>query len=487
MRTLNNYPVEFTNNRQSVEGSFIFCLWKSPELYGDYVKIVDSDRDFLLPESRFYYTIGKEMSGLGYVNFDNNSVLTYLDGKNELLKIFNGFGGYETVESMKNILDIDNIDAYYDELAKSNMLVELYDSGFDLTKIAKKFNDMTSQQAYDYCDYIISDSTLKTVNTGLQIVDLASGYEEWVDKWDTGEGIGYKVGYPMLNYHLAGIHKKNLILHLAGIGQGKTTSAISTYVIPVLESGESICILANEQDEEQFRQMLLATVLFNKIGYFKMNRQKFLFGGFSKDDRIAINKAIDWLRQYEGQLHYGHLTDYRTESISRVIKKYSKIGVGIFLIDTLKPEDETSEKSWAEFSETSKELFLLSQKEDVAIIATAQLSGVSSSRKFLDLSCIGKSKAIAETAGQVIMFRPITQKEKETMQVYTYAKDTQGKYMSVKNIIQLNPEKDYIVLFIAKNRYGKADVQIVYERNMDFNTMKELGYTNVEHDGFGGK
>jgi len=79
LRTLNNYPVEFTGNRQTVEGSFIFCLWKNPEMYGDYIKIVNSDRDLLLPESRFYYTIGREMSSLGYVNFDNNSILTYLD------------------------------------------------------------------------------------------------------------------------------------------------------------------------------------------------------------------------------------------------------------------------------------------------------------------------------------------------------------------------------------------------------------------------
>jgi len=85
------------------------------------------------------------------------------------------------------------------------------------------------------------------------------------------------------------------------------------------------------------------------------------------------------------------------------------------------------------------------------------------------------------------MFRPLVQKEKENMQVYTYARDAEGKYMSVKNIVQLHPEKDYIVLFIAKNRYGKSDVQIVYERNMDFNTMKELGYANIEHDGFSGK
>lgn len=834
MRVFENYPEVFTADRNIIEGSFVFCLWKNPELFVDYMKILKPEDDFLLPETRFYYAIGIDMYKLGYVSYDNASIVTYLESKKELHKIFNDVGGYQAVSELKDIVDAENVDAYYDSLVKNNMLIDLYDNGFDLTRVAGKFKDMNSQQAHDYCDYIITNSLLKNANGGMKMVDLASGYDEWVKEWDKGTSIGYRVGFPMLNYHLAGIHKKNLILHVAGIGQGKaqplyskiltpsgyvemrdikvgdeifgddgkvhnvvgvfpqgekdvyeitfsdgsktrscdehlwtvqdyntkrhnqfktlmlkeiindrlycsksngtvqwkynipmtqpiefdekeleippyilglllgdghfrdkgsvmismseldiikaikgycdslgmeittnngtcfrlvergcntnkikdklrvmnligvkshekfipqeylinsiqnridllsglidtdgevngnnytfsttspelknsivflvqslggtakvedrqtyytykdekkagkpsyrvsiklpkdiqafksekhknkfktgqresrryireikyigkeetqcimtsnpsqlyltddmivthnTTSAILMYVLPILESGESICILANEQDEEQFRQMLLATVLFNRIGYTKMNRQKFLFGGFSDDDKVAIKKAIDWLAQYEGNLHYGHLEDYRTETIKRVVKKYSKIGVGAFLVDTLKPEDEMSDKSWAAFSETSKDLFLLSQKEDVAIVCTAQLSGVSANRQFLDLSCIGKSKAIAETAGQVLMFRPLRLKEKETLQVYNYAKDSSGKYSKVKSIIPLDVDKDYIVLFVAKNRYGKGgDLQIVYERNMDFNTMKEIGYTHIEYDGYG--
>lgn len=486
MRKIDNYPEIYTLDRNMIEGSFIFCLWKNPELFGDYAKILKPEDDFLLPESRFYYAVGLDMYKLGYASYDNASVVTYLEGKNELNTLFNDLGGYKTVSEIKDIIDIENIDAYYDSLVKNNMLIDLYDNGFDLTKVASKFKDMNSQQAHDYCDYVITNSLLKNANGGTKVVDLASGYDEWIDKWDSGHSVGYRVGFPMLNYHLAGIHKKNLILHVGGIGQGKTTSAILMYVLPIIESGESMCILANEQDEEQFRQMLLATVLFNRIGYTKMNRQKFLFGGFSEEDKIAIKKAIDWLAQYEGNLHYSHLDNYKTESIKRIVKKYSKIGVGVFLVDTLKPEDEASDKSWADFSEVSKDLFLLSQKEDVAIICTAQLSGVSANRQFLDLSCIGKSKAIAETAGQVLMFRPLKSKEKENLQVYNYAKDSSGKYSKVKSIITLDTEKDYIVLFVAKNRYGKGgDLQIVYERNMDFNTMRELGYCHIEYDGYG--
>ncbi|RKJ13921.1 hypothetical protein D7X33_48540, partial [Butyricicoccus sp. 1XD8-22] len=140
---------------------------------------------------------------------------------------------------------------------------------------------------------------------------------------------------------------------------------------------------------------------------------------------------------------------------------------------------------WAEFSETAKMLFMLAQKEDIAIIATAQLSAESSKRKYLDLSCIGKSRAIAETAGQVIMFRPMREAEKKSLEVYTYARDLDGKNTNVRKPIQLEENKDYIIVFIPKNRYGQTDIQIVYERNQSFNYLKELGYCHVEYDGFG--
>lgn len=839
MSVLDNYPKELTINRETIEASFVFCLWKNPDLYGDYEKEIRADRDLFTDDGRFYYSLGYEMYKLGYKSFDDASIFSYIEGKDILKNGFVRRGGYKSVDEIKRILNEENIDRYYDELVKSNAILKLHDEGYDCLKHIDKFRKMNYAQMEDYIEYKINNIFLKTSN-GTNAVDLAVGYEKWIDQWDKGVGVGLRVGFPILNYHLAGIHQRNLILHLAGIGQGKaqplsskimtpkgyvemgdiklnqeiygedgeihrvigiypqgkkpvyevkfndntstltcdehiwtvqtakmkkqgkfkdltlkeimedgiykinnqgnkvhrhfipmtkplimeesnnyidsyymglligdggltgksvlvtfnsneidviedakqyfeskgfmfnlkskkgngvtysisklsneksnklvtyldeldlmglrseekfipesylmdsvsnrinllaglidsdgeinnsnytystsskvlseqvqylvqslggtarienrqtyyshkgeklkglpsyrlhikmpneikvfrskkhkdkfligqreayrciteinyvgeiecqciqtdnpthlyltdnlivthnTTSALLMYVLPILESGESICIIANEQGQEEFRQMLLGTVLFNKIKYFKMNRQKLLFGGFTEEDKVALKQAADWLKQYESNLHYVHLNDYDVSSVKRIIKKYAKLGVKGFLLDTLKPPNDASENAWADFSEVSKELFLLAQKEDIAIIATAQLAANSSNRKYLDLSCIGKSRAIAETAGQVLMFRPLRENEKEKLKVYNYVKDSNGKSTNVRKEINLDVNKDYVVLFVPKNRYGKAgDLQIVYERNMDFNLMKELGYCHIEYDGFG--
>ncbi len=487
MSSLDNYPKALTSNRDQIESGFIFSLWNNPDAIGEYEKDIDVKRDFKTSSGIFYYGIALGMYKKGYRSFDEASVYTYLSDKENVLNIFENRGAMDSVNELREVFEStnQNLESYYDELIKSNAILQLHDEGYDVTEYYEKIKYMTYTDLEDFMEFKLNNIFLKSASSGINVADLTSNYDSWIDKWDSGEGVGFRVGFNLLNYHLAGIHKKNLILHLGHIGNGKTTTALLFFVLSVLESGEKIAILANEQDEEQFRQMILATVLFNRINYRKMNRQKLLFGGFTDDDKTHLKQAAKWLEQYKDQLFFAHLTDYGTTNVRRLIKKYSKLGVGMFLIDTLKPTDEASDKAWAEFSETAKVLFQMAQKEDVAIVATAQLSSESAKRKFLDLSCIGKSRAIAETAGQVIMFRSLKDIEKEKLFVYTYLRDDNGKSTKSKQQIPLDTDKDYIVVFIPKNRYGSTDVQIVYERNMSFNYLKELGYTHIEYDGFG--
>jgi len=107
-------------------------------------------------------------------------------------------------------------------------------------------------------------------------------------------------------------------------------------------------------------------------------------------------------------------------------------------------------------------------------------------RRYLDLSCVGKSRAIAETATQVVMFRTLSADEKEKIVVYNRKKDpATGKFTSIKEQVPIDPDKDYIVLFTPKNRFGDTQPQIVYERNMAWNSLREIGYTEINYDGFG--
>ena len=129
-------------------------------------------------------------------------------------------------------------------------------------------------------------------------------------------------------------------------------------------------------------------------------------------------------------------------------------------------------------------LFLLAKKCDVAIVATAQLSSDSMSRRYLDLSCVGKSRAIAETATQVVMFRSVSKTEIEQgkIKAFTYIED--DGYEKKTNEVPLSVDRDYIVLFTPKNRFGSIGPPLIYERDMDYNSFVEIGYTNVEYDGY---
>lgn len=442
-------------------------------------------RDIITEDGIFYYNIARGMYGLNYQTFDNITVNTYLDDKATAKKGFEDRGGYKTTQEIMSLLDIANIDSYYDELVKNNALMDLYDAGFAVVENWDRFSGMTSDNLYDYLEYQINDIFVDKVEK-LKVEDLSDGYDQYVEEWNKGVMRGFTIGFPMLNYRLAGVHKKNLLLHLAHIGNGKTTSSILFYILPAIEHGENVCIIANEQGVEEFRQMILSTVLFNKVNYRKINRQRFIQGGFSEEDLVNIKLAQKWLKEQEGRIMFVETNDYSVGNVRKVIRKYSKVGYGLFVFDTLKPEVENSNTAWADFSEVAKELFMMAKREDVAIIATAQLSAESMARRYLDLSCVGKSRAIAETATQVVMFRTIAAEEKEKIMVYNHKKDpTTGKFTSIREQVPLDPDKDYIVLFTPKNRFGDTKPQIVYERNMAWNTLKEIGMAEINYDGFG--
>lgn len=484
MRDLSEFPTTLTIKRKEIECNFVLSLWKDPLSFGDYNNI-KNEIDILTPDGTFYYSIGHQMYLLGVRTFDSMAVHTFLADKPDLKADFDKKGGMTTVNEIMSLVDIDNVESYYDELVKNNIVLNLYDLGFDVEKHLEKIGQMTSSEVYDYFDYQLNQVFVDKVEK-LKAVSLTEGYDESIEAWDKGIMRGFPVGFPILNYRLAGVHKKNLLLHMAHIGNGKTTSSILFYILPAIENGENVCIIANEQGLEEFRQMILSTVLFNKIRYTKINRQRFIVGGFSEDDKAEMKKAQEWLKNAGGKIIFIETNDYSIGNVKKIVRKYSKVGYGLFVFDTLKPETENSQKSWADFSEQAKSLFSVAKREDVAIIATAQLSGESMARRYLDLSCVGKSKAIAETATQVVMFRTMSNDEKEKIEVYRYHRDVNsGKYTSMREIVDIDPQKDYIILFTPKNRFGDTTPQIVYERNMAWNSLREIGYTHVAYDGFG--
>lgn len=481
---LKKYPKELVENRGMIECQFIACIYKSPELLDDY-KTIENGTDIISEDGVFYYALAQGLYKAGYRTFDHITIASFLEDKKEVREQWDRCGGYEPIKDLTELIDEENVDGYYKELMKRNMLMRLHDEGFDVITEFRKLIKMSADEIFDYFEYKLSNVAVSKINK-ITTENLSEGYEEYIDLWDSGKAVGYPVGFPSLNYRLAGVHKKNLLLHLAHIGNGKTTSAILFYILPAIKSGENVCVIANEQDANEWRMMLLSTVLFNEVGNATgMNRHSLISGHFTDEQRGKLLEAQEWLKKQKGKVTFVEMPDYSINEFKKIIKKYSRIGVGLYIVDTLKPENESSERAWAEFSEVAKELFQTAKKEDVAIVATAQLSSESMSRKYLDLSCIGKSRAIAETATQVVAFRTLSAEEKEKVKPYWFAPDANGRPGKVKTFLDIDPEDDYVVLFTPKNRFGEVNPQLLYKRNMSFNTMKEVGYVEIPFDGFG--
>ena len=276
----------------------------------------------------------QQLHKLEYTTFDSAALHAFLSDKPDLRIAYEQRGGYKEINEMKALLKQDNLHSYYDELVKNNMLINLYRKGFNVLSDIDKFKEMTSEEVYEYYDFQLNNICVGKVEK-VRSENLSEGYEEYIDEWDKGVMKGFPIGYPLLNYRLAGVHKKNLLLHMAHIGNGKTTSSILFYILPAIEAGEDVCIIANEQGISEFRQMILASVVFNKIRYFEMNRQRFIRGGFSPKDKEAMLAGAEWLRSQPGKITFIETADYSVGMVKKIIKKYSKLDYGLFIFDTL--------------------------------------------------------------------------------------------------------------------------------------------------------
>lgn len=481
MMKISNIPEELLEKRNIVECNFIFSLYKDTDLFHDY-KHVKIEEDIITEDGIFYYGLGLGLLKAGFNTFDNMSIATYLSDKKDVKKEYESKGGYKSIQEIISLVSVENIDTYYDNLVKNNMLIRLYKKGFDVLTNLSKFNNMTSEEVYDYYEYQLADISIGKIEK-IAIEDLSDGYDEWLTRIESGKNIGYKIGSDLLDYKMAGIHK-GLTLYAGGIGQGKSSSSIPLFILPAIKNGNDVCIICNEQTADEYRSMIISTVLFSKIRDVKgMNRMTLTLGKLDDTKRQKIREAADWIKEQPGKIKFVELDNYDTTQIKKIIKKQSKLGCGYFIFDVLKSVSNADEKAWAVLLDASQTLATLAKNEQVAIIATVQLASDSMFRRYLDLSAIGKSRGISECATTVLGFRPVLSDEYDKMKPYKW-EIPEGGTKKIKKEFDLDSEKHYIVQFIMKNRWGDASEQIIQEFNQNFNTLKDVGYYKIAYDNF---
>lgn len=482
MKELEKYPKELVSSRQVIEASFVFCLWKNPELYGDYSDF-NPTTDLLLDDSKFYYSIGKSMYDLEYKTFDNASTFTYLKDNLVIAEEFSSKGGYSVVDKMCKILSIDNIESYYDGLTKNNMLLSLHDKGFNVITELDKFKQMTTSQLYSYFEYQL-DNVFLNRGSGVVVEDLDID-DNFIEEHNKGIGKGLSYGKyaPIMNYHTLGIHRSNVQIFAGFSGTGKSSYAVAVYVLSILDVNEKITIIANEMNKKAWQHILLATVLSEKLGYFGLSRKKQKSGGYSEEQLEWIKKAQEYIKENyikTGLLKFAKIYDYSVEDVKRIIRKQSKLGCNYFLYDTFKAEDASSGNVTGELIEASKQLLQVAEKEEVGIIITMQLAIYMENTRYLTANTLSNSKAVKEVVSELILMRKLWDDEysgeKCDVKPWRLMRGSDGKLTNTKEYLTLDPEKKYRIMFLDKTRNDEDDICVISQFDGAWNKWKEIGY-----------
>lgn len=482
---------KINENREQIEAPFVFCFWKDPDLYDDY-KFVNDKKDETLKseDAQFYFNLGKALYDAGFRKFDNITVYGFLQNKPNIKETFEDYGGYREVENLKQLVNVENVDAYFDKIAKLNTLESLCELTFNSFEDVSKFDKMSSQQVYDYFEYKLNDISIASthdVEEESLVID-----DKFIEECNTGDavGISYAKNCPIMNYLTLGVPLGEMFMIAGHSGVGKSSFVFENMVLPMAEEGVKVAIVSNEMRSKDYKIMLLSHILTKELNYWGLTRKQIKMGHFTNEQREMLNKAKKISQEKYSSLGFIKLFDNDIGKVLKYIKKKSKRGYQIFVWDTMKSDDSLDEKMFLQLLINSRKVFQLASKENIAIIPTYQLALYTVNQRYLDASCLANGKQIKEVFSEMIYMRQLWQDEytgeKYDCKAYQLQKNEDGKYTKVKRMIELDKDKKYIVAFLDKTRNDEDKQQVLYEVNGRFNSWKEIGYCNIlnEHKGF---
>lgn len=475
-------------SRNAIEGNFIISLWKNPEYYWEYP--INAETDLLTDAGKLYYLIGFNLAKKNILVFDEITVDTFLDNFPQQKEKFQEYGGYGQISHYVNMVEDKNIDHYYDELNKSNLLIRLGKMGFNVQQDYQKFKMMNSSQVRDYYQYILDTTAIKSSSSGIKIEDLVVD-QAFIDASNSGAemGLSYASACPILNSITMGLELGGIFFFCGHSGTFKTSFSFANFLMPVVNSGHKACIISNEQGVNEFKRMLAAMTSKKQFGYKKLTRREMLKGNFDNEKLDILSKVRDYtMANYKGKLFFASMFDYDINKVCQIIRQKSREGVQVFLYDTFKSENMSDSQFWQQLVEDSKVLLQVARKENISVIVTYQLALRSQRERFLDSTCLGTSKGVKEVASQMILSRPLFPDEypeqKNAIKPYRLnyrEKDEDGNYL--REEIVLKNDNKYIVMFIEKSRTDAGGKQLLYSVWGDWNSWFEEGYVNINYTG----
>lgn len=494
-------------NRGNIESLVISALLQDLSLIAD-VKL--KQKDFMFPKTKFFFGLTEELSKK-YKEINEITVGVYISTSPTLKESYDCHGGWKSIQNLLNLGSVNNFNQYIDDLEKSNLLLELEKKGFNVEKEIEfnnkmikpidQFPSMSAAQVYNFYEMLLADTSLNSnVCDGEDVEDITFSDKEIEDK-KTGEsaGVSYSVSLswdedgkeryitacPSLSSLTNGVTKQNGVFTIAGTsGIGKSTWGFTSLILPLVHSGSKVILFSNEQTSDVFKDMLLTYVCKNVFKGYTINRKKIKSWDLTDEEEKIVNQAREFIdKEIKGKIKFVGLHEFSMDKIFKISKKLIvSEGFDTVFVDTFKSESE-SEDTVRDMVLGMRELDSFGKKMNVAVISTMQIATYAENKvSYLSAAEISGSKQTKETMNVLMIFRKVAtdieldpKNKKYYLMPYRYKRDALNKKL-VREDIELDPNKKYLLGFLNKNREGSDGNILIYSFDGHSARFIEEGY-----------
>lgn len=470
-----------------IEANIVATLYAKPELLYQYDFVLT---DFNSNVWRVYWAIINELIINEKKNeIDELVVGFYLQKHTKLSDKYEEYGGWNTIQQAVQYIKVENFDSQVKELHKWNTVKLMMKQGFPVANDFSNFADMSLEDIYDLYNVRLNH-IFANADCEVKSYDIADGLSEYMDELDKGLALELPVdSAPLLN-NLIGTFRRGQIYGLgASTGVGKTTMAFRLMLPSIIKEQKKILILLNESDQKQV-QLELVIYVANNIFKKELHKKTLRDGHFSQETKDLIKQCVDYINDLKDK-HIITIVPLESFSMTlciKLIQKYSSLGVEYIILDTFKTSvDKHSEANWEVQSQDVVKLYDICKpaSRNLCLLMTYQLTKGSLNKKYLTNNDVGQSKSILDTMSVNLMMRRPFQEEFEDGKNPLIAYRLEGANGKSKIPFKLNSERNYLILWVNKNRNGETNpYQIIYDFDMSTNTLKELGICSIVEDMF---
>lgn len=208
---------------------FVVSLYANTDMYEEYK--VEPMKVFSNQHWLIYYGILSAMIEKKKVSeIDQINIEMYISEQGEKLRaMYEKAGGWHTIEEAKQIIETENIDAYYREVLRYSAILKLHDSGFNIEKNWDKYSKLTYEELADAVTGSV-DSIFAGIDMGEdKVEDMVDGMWEMLEEADKGSMRGLPVSSKLLNSVVNGQVAGNITMVAGASGAGKA-QPISTII-----------------------------------------------------------------------------------------------------------------------------------------------------------------------------------------------------------------------------------------------------------------